>query len=96
MIKRNPNTWCMAFLEIDRACKAVENGILESFNSMIVETRRKPLLTMLEEIRLYCTKLFKVMSSKAHTWENENFPNILRKMDHFHRNMRYYHKLFEI
>ena len=95
LIKRDPTTWSRAFFELDRACEAVENGISESFNSVIVEARRKPLLTMLEEIRLYCMERFQVMSTKAQTWEGEICPNILRKMNHFHRNMRYYHRLFE-
>nr|KAJ0213062.1 hypothetical protein LSAT_V11C400179330 [Lactuca sativa] len=33
--------------------ESIENGILESFNSVILEARTKPLLTMLEEIRMY-------------------------------------------
>ncbi|CAI9288124.1 unnamed protein product [Lactuca saligna] len=78
----------MAFFEVDRACGAVENGISESFNSVIVEARRKPLLTMLEGIRLYCMERFEVMSSKAKTWEKEICPNISKKMNYFHTNMR--------
>lgn len=36
LIERDPNTWCRAFFEQDRGCEAVENGICESFNKMIL------------------------------------------------------------
>ncbi|KAJ9540199.1 hypothetical protein OSB04_026705 [Centaurea solstitialis] len=36
LIQRNPSSWCRAFFEKDRACEAVENGICESFNKMIL------------------------------------------------------------
>ncbi|CAI9284859.1 unnamed protein product [Lactuca saligna] len=53
LIERDPNTWCRAFFEPQTCCDAVENGISESFNAAIVEARKKPIITMLEEIRLY-------------------------------------------
>ncbi|CAI9285468.1 unnamed protein product [Lactuca saligna] len=42
-----------AFFEVDKACDAYENGISKSFNSIIDLARKRPLLTMLEEIRIY-------------------------------------------
>nr|KAJ0197066.1 hypothetical protein LSAT_V11C700369130 [Lactuca sativa] len=53
LMKRNPKTWCRAYFATNRACEAVENGISESFNSTIIGARGKPLITMLEEIRLH-------------------------------------------
>lgn len=79
LIKRDPNTWSRAFFEVYRACEAIKNGISKSFNFVIVEARRKPLLMMLEEIRSYCMERFKVMSSKAQTCAKEICPNICKK-----------------
>ncbi|GJX70506.1 hypothetical protein Tco_0307677 [Tanacetum coccineum] len=53
LVERNPNSWCRAFFEIDRCFAAFENGISESFNSKIVPARGKPIITMLEDIRIY-------------------------------------------
>ncbi|CAI9296245.1 unnamed protein product [Lactuca saligna] len=58
LMVREPNTWCMAFFSIGLACEAVENGIAECFNAVILDARKKPLLTMLEEIRLYMMDRF--------------------------------------
>ena len=52
-MEKEPKTWSRAFYEVRRACAAVENGIFESFNVVIVKARRKPIITMLEELRLY-------------------------------------------
>ncbi|GJX36877.1 zinc finger, PMZ-type containing protein [Tanacetum coccineum] len=53
LVKRNPNTWCRAYFELDRSCATFENGISESFNSKILSSRGKPIITMLEDIRIY-------------------------------------------
>lgn len=53
LMERDPKSWCRAFFEVDRACDAYENGISESFNSVIDLARKRPLITMLEEIRIY-------------------------------------------
>ncbi|GJT66034.1 calcium/proton exchanger [Tanacetum coccineum] len=52
LIQRNPNLWSRAFFEIHMRCAAFENGISESFNRAILIPRHKPIITMLEEIKL--------------------------------------------
>ena len=54
LMERHPETWSMAFFKTDKACDAVENGISECFNSLIVEARRKPIINLLEDIRVLC------------------------------------------
>ncbi|CAI9292180.1 unnamed protein product [Lactuca saligna] len=39
-MERDPKSWCRAFFEVDRACDAYENGISESFNSIIDLARK--------------------------------------------------------
>nr|KAJ0212328.1 hypothetical protein LSAT_V11C400228040 [Lactuca sativa] len=53
LMAKEPISWCRAYLSTGLACEAVENGIVECFNAIIVDARKKPLLTMLEEIILY-------------------------------------------
>lgn len=81
LMQRNPQSWCRAFYPGGRACEAVENGISESFNSVILEARTKPLLTMLEEIRMYVMERFYRMSKKHLTWKDDVCPNILKKLE---------------
>ncbi|GJT55862.1 calcium/proton exchanger [Tanacetum coccineum] len=52
LIQRNPNSWSRAFFEMHMRCAAFENGISESFNRAILIPRHKPIITMLEEIKL--------------------------------------------
>ncbi|CAI9268759.1 unnamed protein product [Lactuca saligna] len=47
----DPKTWSRAFDEVGKAYVAVENSLSESFNVVVVEARRKPIITFLEEIR---------------------------------------------
>nr|KAJ0185974.1 hypothetical protein LSAT_V11C900484940 [Lactuca sativa] len=47
---RDPSSRCRAFYGGGLACEAVENGMAECFNAIIVDARKKPLLTMLKEI----------------------------------------------
>ncbi|XP_076944474.1 uncharacterized protein LOC143615149 [Bidens hawaiensis] len=53
LIERNPITWSRAFFEVGRACDAFENGMSESFNSRIRTAQRKPIISMLEDIRRF-------------------------------------------
>ncbi|GJS49092.1 pentatricopeptide repeat-containing protein [Tanacetum coccineum] len=52
LIKKDPKTWSRAFFRIGSNCEAVENGFSECFNSMLVLVRNKPLITMLESMRV--------------------------------------------
>nr|KAJ0189690.1 hypothetical protein LSAT_V11C800424920 [Lactuca sativa] len=51
LIKRDPNCWSRDFFKVGIGCDAMENGVSESFNVAIEEARKKPLITMLEDIR---------------------------------------------
>nr|KAJ0210027.1 hypothetical protein LSAT_V11C400228050 [Lactuca sativa] len=53
LMAREPTSWCMAYFSTGLACEAVENGIVECFNAIIVDARKKPLLAVLEKIGLY-------------------------------------------
>nr|KAJ0198923.1 hypothetical protein LSAT_V11C600306500 [Lactuca sativa] len=88
LMSNNPQSWCRAFFGQGYACEAVENGVSESFNSMIINIRKKPLLTMLEEIRIYVMARFYYLADKASTWRTESCPAIIEKMKEFGKEMR--------
>nr|GEZ73753.1 hypothetical protein [Tanacetum cinerariifolium] len=52
LMERNLKSWSRAFFRTDRVYDAVKNGISECFNSLIVEAKRKPIINMLEDIRI--------------------------------------------
>ncbi|XP_052620834.1 uncharacterized protein LOC128126766 [Lactuca sativa] len=87
LMKRDPKTLCRAYFETDRACEAVENGISDSFNSTIIGARGKPLITMLEEIRLHVMERFDAMIRNTNSWKTIVAPNIIKKMRKRHKKM---------
>ncbi|XP_076934335.1 uncharacterized protein LOC143600567 [Bidens hawaiensis] len=88
LIERDPNTWSRAFFETDRACESVENGFSESFNSVIMSARRKPIITMLEEIRMFIMERNYTMSKKSLNWEGNVCPAIRDKIRDRSKNSR--------
>nr|XP_043633203.1 uncharacterized protein LOC122604374 [Erigeron canadensis] len=81
LMKREPKTWCRAFFRSGIACEAVENGISECFNSLIVEIRRKPILTMLEAIRVILMERLDKMRKLQATWNDDICPAIRKRLE---------------
>ncbi|KAD4889280.1 hypothetical protein E3N88_21353 [Mikania micrantha] len=81
LMERNPITWSRAFFEVNRACDAYENGMSESFNSRIRVARRMPIITMLEEIRLFVMQRVFLMATKAEKMEYDVCPTIRKKLE---------------
>nr|GEX16555.1 hypothetical protein [Tanacetum cinerariifolium] len=69
LIQRNLNSWSRAFFEIDK-CATFENGISKSFNRAILGPRMKPIITMLEEIRLYIMQRLVAINKLAFSLED--------------------------
>ncbi|GJU24662.1 hypothetical protein Tco_1163283 [Tanacetum coccineum] len=57
LVERNPNSWYRAYFEMDICSATFGNGISESFNLRIVGARGKPIITMLEDIRVYLMQM---------------------------------------
>jgi hypothetical protein len=89
LMSKEPNTWCRAFFGEGYACEAVENGISECFNAIILEARKKPLITMLEEIRIYIMNRFAYMNEQSSKWKTNFSPAMIKKMHMFGKSMRY-------
>nr|GEX21653.1 agenet-like domain-containing protein [Tanacetum cinerariifolium]GEX88917.1 agenet-like domain-containing protein [Tanacetum cinerariifolium] len=63
------------------SCAAFENGISESFNRAILIPRHKPIITMLEEIRLYIMQRLAAMNKVAFSLEDRITPNIRKRLE---------------
>ncbi|CAI9284412.1 unnamed protein product [Lactuca saligna] len=74
LMKEEPKTWSIAFYKVGRACVVVKNGISESFNAVIVEARRKLIIIMLEELRLYIME--RMFNLKHKKWTKDVSPAI--------------------
>ncbi|CAI9295280.1 unnamed protein product [Lactuca saligna] len=72
--------FCKTFFQTDRACDAYENGISESFNSVIGVARKRPLITMLKEIRIYMMERLYRQKIKGKSWDLTICPTIRLKL----------------
>ncbi|CAI9267628.1 unnamed protein product [Lactuca saligna] len=91
LMERDPKSWCRAFFEVDRACDAYENDISESFNSVVDLARKRPLLTMLEEIRIYAMERMYRMLLEGQSWGNLKIcPSIRLKISKLKKQQRFW------
>nr|GEW49221.1 splicing factor [Tanacetum cinerariifolium] len=65
LVERNPNSWSRAFFDLNPKYASFENGIGKSFNRAIAVQRTKPIITMLEDIRLYIMQRLVEMKIKC-------------------------------
>jgi len=68
LVKFPPQKWCRTYF--DTVCKnqMVDNNFTESFNSWILVPRGKPILKMLEEIRVKIMNRLRKKEKEAETW----------------------------
>ncbi|GKB31898.1 agenet domain-containing protein [Tanacetum coccineum] len=81
LIDRNPNSWCRAYFRQESKCPNFENGICESFNRAILVQRTKPIITMLEDIRLYIMQRLVEMNRVARNWEHTITSSIRKRLE---------------
>ncbi|GJX47086.1 60S ribosomal protein L34 [Tanacetum coccineum] len=90
LVDRNPNNGCRAFFKIDRGCAAYENGISESYHNFIRIARGKPLITMLEEIRVYLMQRLYSMHNLATNLVDSITPSIRKEIERLKHSQRYW------
>ncbi|GKD07184.1 splicing factor, partial [Tanacetum coccineum] len=81
LVQRNPNSWSRAFFDLKSKCASFENGIAESFNRAILVQRTKPIITMLEDIRLYIMQRLVHMKRIAMNLEDRITPSIRKRLE---------------
>ncbi|GKE51877.1 pentatricopeptide repeat-containing protein [Tanacetum coccineum] len=79
MLKKDHNSWSRAYFHID--CEAVENDFSERFNSVILSVGNKPLITMLEAIRVIVLERMNTMRRVYDTWTEDICPNIQKRLE---------------
>ncbi|GJT45922.1 pentatricopeptide repeat-containing protein [Tanacetum coccineum] len=81
LIKKDPKTWSRAFFRIGSNCEAVENGFSECFNSVLLLVRNKPLITMLESMRVIVMERLNTMRQIFEKWTGDICPNIQKRLE---------------
>jgi hypothetical protein len=81
LIKIPPRRWSRSYFKPDPKCDTLVNNMSDSFNSVIVGPRSKPVVTMLEEIRLYIMERWEKNKHKIQNYPDSVLPNIKKKME---------------
>nr|GEV34751.1 splicing factor [Tanacetum cinerariifolium] len=88
LVTRNPNSWCRAFFNLNVKCAAFENGISESYHKAILLQRSKPIITMLEDIRIYIMQRLVAMNKLEVNLEDQITPTVRKRLEYLKREQR--------
>ena len=89
-LKKNPKSWSRAFFNECVCCEAVENGFSECFNAVLVSIRHKPIITMLESMRVLFMERLHTMRMLMEKWTSDICPNIQKVLEHTKDQQRYF------
>ncbi|XP_039138992.1 uncharacterized protein LOC120276335 [Dioscorea cayenensis subsp. rotundata] len=82
LLERWPiSSWCLACFNDVVQCDVIDNNMCETFNGVLVETRAKPIISMLEDIRKYVMNRIVVKREYALKWDFDLGPNIVAKLE---------------
>ncbi|KAL7584502.1 hypothetical protein Lser_V15G42910 [Lactuca serriola] len=91
LMDRDPKTWSLAFFRVHNSCESVENGFSESFNSVILDTGKKPIISMLEDIRIYVMQRMVTMKLTGQGWNRYYVcPNIRIRLNMLQTEQRHW------
>ena len=82
LLKTEPRYWSRAFFDTITKCDMVDNNLSECFNSWIVEARYKPILELLDDIRLQVMERLYKKRDWMSGVESTLCPRIVRKLNY--------------
>ncbi|XP_015948461.1 uncharacterized protein LOC107473412 [Arachis duranensis] len=76
-----PRFWSRSRFSFHSKCDTLVNNMCESFNGTIVDSREKPIITMLEEIRVYLMSRWAVNRERIQRFNGTILPRIRKKLE---------------
>ncbi|CAH9133824.1 unnamed protein product, partial [Cuscuta epithymum] len=73
--------WCKAYFRTEVKCDTVDNNLSEAFNSSLLKCRSKPLIPMLEDIRVGMMKRIAKKRKYVERWPGNFGPIIMKKLN---------------
>ncbi|KAM3376011.1 hypothetical protein P3S68_014725 [Capsicum galapagoense] len=77
LLRFKPVKWCRAYMDTIRKNQMVDNNFTESFNSWVLESRGKPILKMLEDIRVKIMNRLKEKEIEESQWKDDFSPTCM-------------------
>jgi hypothetical protein len=91
LIKNSPRFWSKSYFTYNSKCDVLVNNMSETFNSVILGPREKPIITMFEEIRGYLMERWAQNRVKYSELEPGSIlPNIKKKLLKESENSRFW------
>lgn len=81
----DPKYWSLAFYSDFSKCDVIDNNMCETFNGVIIEARCKPIISMLEDIRIYIMRRLVKNRQYGRNWKTEYGPRILSKLEKYRK-----------
>ena len=75
---KDPSHWSRAFFKDTALCDMLCNNICEAFNSVILQARDKPVITLMEMIRVYLMKRLVTKRAEVQKWHNQIGPKVMK------------------
>nr|GEW16300.1 pentatricopeptide repeat-containing protein [Tanacetum cinerariifolium] len=87
----DPKTWSRAFFQEGSNCEAVKNGFSECFNAVLLSVRCKPIITLLESMRVIVMDRMNTMRHIMDKWTGDICPNIQKILEQTKDQQRFWH-----
>ncbi|KAH7845605.1 hypothetical protein Vadar_004008 [Vaccinium darrowii] len=81
LAKKEAHHWSRLHFNVASKCDMLLNNICKSFNAAILDARDKPMLTMLERIRIYLIRFLVRRRASVEKWHDQLGPKIVKFMD---------------
>nr|KYP42750.1 Sporozoite surface protein 2 [Cajanus cajan] len=81
LIQIPPRYWSKSRFKPNPKCDVLVNNMSEAFNSVIVDAREKPIVTMLEDMRLYLMNRWAKNRKNITLHQGDILPKILKKIE---------------
>lgn len=82
LLKTEPRYWSRAFFDTLTGCDMVTNNLSECFNSWIIEARYKPIIQLLDDIRLQVMQRIPKKRDALSTKDFVICPRIIKKLNY--------------
>lgn len=83
-----PEYWCRAFFYASSTCANVDDNMCETFNGYILKARKKPLISMLEDIRV--SLILRIIKQRKEMLKRPRDPLYPRIRDKLEENKKTY------
>lgn len=81
LAERDPKHWSRTHFKITTKCDMLMNNLCEAFNKSILDAREKPVLTILERIKLYIMLLMASRRVACDKWYGQIGPRITKILE---------------